>query len=185
MNQDPFLTVKWPQRSHSSVRSTFRSRVESVTARLLLLLYRGRVQRLSAAQGRSPSLQGAHANRSVSATMKTIRRMLAPVETGIAVRAAAAARAYRGMNHFLDSRRDRSGDAGAVERNGGRPVNNVRSVACQRQRQRLIVRAEGAIVRSALKNNHIVAIRLIGSNYRQDLFPGDLAHPHGMIRTMR
>ena len=37
MNQDPFLSVKWPQRLHSSVRSTFRSLVESVTPRLLLL----------------------------------------------------------------------------------------------------------------------------------------------------
>jgi hypothetical protein len=36
MNQDPLLTVKWPQRLHSSVRSTYRSRVE-VTQRLLLL----------------------------------------------------------------------------------------------------------------------------------------------------
>ena len=34
MNQSPFLINKWPQCLHSSVRSTFRSRVESDIALL-------------------------------------------------------------------------------------------------------------------------------------------------------
>jgi hypothetical protein len=57
MNQDPFLSVKWPQRLHSSVRSTFRSLVESVTPRLLLLDWERANGFLSIVGPNTPGLQ--------------------------------------------------------------------------------------------------------------------------------
>jgi hypothetical protein len=48
MNQIPFLIIKWPQRLHSRVRSTFRNRAERGIALLLYRRERERVSRSSA-----------------------------------------------------------------------------------------------------------------------------------------